>query len=174
MLIGICGKAGSGKDTVADQIVRHGNFVKYSLADPIKQMLRVIDINCNSRVTKEIPDRRFGVSPRRMAQTLGTEWGRDLIHKDIWLILAKERWMKLKGLGVNMVVPDIRFPNEVNWIRKEGYLFHVYRDVESVEEHSSEQYIPTDENDFLIYNYKTIYDLYRTVNNTMGVLFGSK
>jgi hypothetical protein len=39
-LIGIVGKAGSGKDTIADLLVRDHGFVKIALADPIKRCLR--------------------------------------------------------------------------------------------------------------------------------------
>ena len=39
MLIGVCGKAGSGKDTIADYLVKKYNFKKIALADPIKRMV---------------------------------------------------------------------------------------------------------------------------------------
>lgn len=37
MLIGLCGVAGAGKDTVADFLVKNHGFVKVALADPIKR-----------------------------------------------------------------------------------------------------------------------------------------
>lgn len=40
MIIGLCGKAGSGKDTVADFLVRDHGFVKVALADPLKRIAR--------------------------------------------------------------------------------------------------------------------------------------
>jgi hypothetical protein len=39
MIIGICGQAGSGKDTVADVVVEHG-FTRVALADPVKRLAR--------------------------------------------------------------------------------------------------------------------------------------
>ena len=39
-LIGLVGRAGSGKDTIADILVRDHGFVKIALADPIKRALR--------------------------------------------------------------------------------------------------------------------------------------
>lgn len=38
VIIGISGKAGSGKDTVADFLVKNHSFVKVSLADPLKRI----------------------------------------------------------------------------------------------------------------------------------------
>lgn len=40
MIIGICGQAGAGKDTVADFLVENHGFVKIALADPIKRAAR--------------------------------------------------------------------------------------------------------------------------------------
>jgi len=175
MLIGICGKAGAGKDTVAEQILRHDNFVRLSFADPIKQMLSILGVNCMNRETKEVPDDRFGVSPRRMAQTLGTEWGRNLIDQDIWLKIAQERWRELKYSNTNLVIPDVRFPNELAWIRKEGYVIHVTRDVAPVEEHSSENSIDINlEWDSWLENNGTIAELHAEVNKLMENLLNAE
>lgn len=38
MIIGLCGVAGSGKDTAADVMVRNGPFVKVAFADPLKRI----------------------------------------------------------------------------------------------------------------------------------------
>ena len=38
MIIGICGRAGAGKDTLADLLVQHYKFVKVSFADPLKRI----------------------------------------------------------------------------------------------------------------------------------------
>jgi len=38
MIIGLCGQAGSGKDAVADAMVRNHGFVKVALADPLKRI----------------------------------------------------------------------------------------------------------------------------------------
>lgn len=42
MIIGICGRAGSGKDTAADFLVKEHGFVKVALADPLKRIAREV------------------------------------------------------------------------------------------------------------------------------------
>ncbi len=38
MIVGVCGLAGSGKDTTANFLARHGNFTKVAFADPLKRI----------------------------------------------------------------------------------------------------------------------------------------
>lgn len=120
MLIGITGSAGSGKDTFAKYFIDNHNFTRYSLADPIKRMIEAAfgvtpDI-WDDRMKKETSIDWLGVSPRVLAQTLGTEWGRQLVHPDLWLLLAKQALHQHH----NLIIPDIRFDNEAEWIEKNG------------------------------------------------------
>jgi hypothetical protein len=68
---------------------------------------------------KETPcDLLGGKSPRWAMQTLGTEWGRQLIHNDLWVNAAIATWRKrVEG---NYVFDDVRFENEAAAIRREG------------------------------------------------------
>lgn len=154
-LIGLTGKAGVGKDTVADYLVANYGFVKYSLADPIKDMLEVIGVDCRTRETKEVPHPVFGVSPRRMAQTLGTEWGRMCIRDDLWLKAAEQFLVpaQMHSRVKGVVIPDIRFENEATWLRSQGgKLWHVCRDVPAVEAHASEAGVQMDDGDLIVCN----------------------
>jgi hypothetical protein len=51
--------------------------------------------------------------------TLGTEWGRDNIHADLWARLWSARIATL-GREANIVTDDVRFPNEVRALRHHG------------------------------------------------------
>lgn len=73
---------------------------------------------CDSRKdTKLVPG--LGVTLRHMLRTFGTEWGRKLIHPDLWVMKTKERIRRLPK-NYTVVVDDMRMPNEYHMLRKEG------------------------------------------------------
>lgn len=49
-------------------------------------------------------------------QTLGTEWGREKIHPDLWLRATERR----VGRFDKVVISDIRFHNEVEMVHRLG------------------------------------------------------
>lgn len=169
-LIGICGAAGSGKDTLAEGIARIDVYYVYHFADPIKNALNAMfgwgPVYWKDREWKEKPIDWLGVSPRVLAQTLGTEWGREVIDQEIWLKVAQEKYRKMGGKAVintksngeiaamGMIVPDVRFENEARWIKEAGgILFKVHRPgIEEVAAHSSESADLTPWIDYTILN----------------------
>ena len=60
-----------------------------ALADPIKEALQVMLGLTHNHVygdSREVPlDWLHGFTPRALLQTLGTVWGRCLVHPDIWI-----------------------------------------------------------------------------------------
>jgi hypothetical protein len=132
MLIGIVGFAGSGKGTVGDILVKKHSFIKLSFADAVKDATSVIfgwprhllegDTD-ESRVFRECRDDwwsdRLGYefTPRLAMQLMGTEAGRDVFHRDLWVHTVARR---VEGSKANFVIPDVRFPNEIKFIRDNG------------------------------------------------------
>lgn len=170
-IIGIAGRARSGKDTVANFIVAAIGGYRYSFADPIRAMLAPLGVDMNDpfwQERKEEPIPALGVSPRRMMQTLGTEWGRQLIHPDLWVIMAHQR---LLSNGPGMVVSDVRFENEAAWVRKHGgRIIHVIRpDTKAVEAHVSEDGIEMQDSDAQLFNSGTLEELQLSVRELLRV-----
>ena len=160
-LIGLAGRARSGKDTVAGFILAATGGYRYSFADPIRAMLKAIGVDLDDPYwleRKEDPIPILGASPRRLMQTLGTEWGRQQIHPNIWLLLAQQQ-LVIRGPG--MVVTDIRFENEADWVRERGgKIIHVIRDdAPLVQTHSSEIGVARGKYDALLYNTGTLAEL---------------
>ena len=130
MIIGITGPAGSGKDTLGELILSQypNKFVRISFADPIKYMLQVgLKVTGNDLCNKEHMLPEYGCSTRHLLQTLGTEWGRKLIHPDIWITCAQKHIDNLSTVGFSsFVFTDVRFENEVRFIRTHaGTIIHL-------------------------------------------------
>lgn len=118
MIIGIAGHRGSGKSAAAAILVQRG-FVRQRFAQPLKDMLKSVGLTDEhvDGSLKEAPCELLGgATPRHAMQTLGTEWGRELLHPDLWIIL----WRARARTTPFVVVDDVRFPNEVEAIRAEG------------------------------------------------------
>lgn len=133
MLIGLTGLAGSGKSEIANVLINEMGFTRVKFADPLKNMVRgmLADMGyCRDDVErmiegdlKEALIPELNVTPRHIMVTLGTEWGRNLIQRDLWARLwsAKvEALLTGGGMRSRVVVDDVRFPNEVNALRYHG------------------------------------------------------
>lgn len=53
------------------------------------------------------------ITSRRFQQLLGTEFGRDLIHPNLWVEITMGRARQLRAAGKSVVIDDMRFPNEL-------------------------------------------------------------
>ena len=168
IIIGISGKGGSGKDTVGEILKEQHNFAITSFAWPIKKMLceGLLGVSIDKWDDREWREAPLGGAygdrtPRYLAQTLGTEWGRHLIANDLWLDLALDR---LDDEFPFVAITDLRFRNEADRIRSYpyGHTIHVHRtENEGVGNpaHPSEMGIENKDGDFHINNFGTIEDL---------------
>lgn len=120
MIVTVSGKAGAGKDTIADYLITKHSFKKISLADPIKRLVKDVfaltEFQVYDRVEREKPLEQWGGrSVRQLLQHIGTELFRDNIDPDIWV---KSLWYTIKDSSYNYVIPDVRFPNELNFFKE--------------------------------------------------------
>ena len=146
ILIGLTGHAGSGKDTVRAFMEQEG-FVGLAFADPIRGMIRELLTSCgiddaylDERALKETIIPELGVSYRHMAQSLGTEWGRNL-QKDFWLRLSSAFLRDQTDAGeTHFVISDVRFSNEADWVKRQGgQIWRIHREgLAGVRPHVSE------------------------------------
>lgn len=123
ILIGLCGKANSGKNTVAKLLPATHEL---AFADPLyRGLASILDVTVETlqgRDFKEAVVPWIGKSPRQMLQTLGTEWGRGMVCDDLWLKIAQRRIQATKQFTEFpfVVVTDVRFDNEAEMIREMG------------------------------------------------------
>lgn len=129
MILGLCGAAGAGKNTVADRLCGQHGWIQFGFADPVYAAVSsatgIPVPRLRDRKVKEEPIEWLGKSPRELLQTLGTEWGRNMVRDDIWVQIAMRQATKclayLKGTG-GVVITDVRFENEVAAIKAAGGL----------------------------------------------------
>lgn len=148
-IVGLTGLAGSGKDTaarfLADALEARGRRTRQmAFADPIRQALLAIGVPSSyihDRDLKEQEVPTFGASYRKMAQTLGTEWGRQMIGQDTWVRVLENRLLGLQRKPDVLIVTDVRMQNEADWIAAQGGMVALVerKGLTAVRPHASEQ-----------------------------------
>lgn len=171
MLIGITGRAGSGKDTAADHLAKAHRFMPVAFASPLRVMLQaglgLTDEHFTQARKNESID-WIGKSPRQLLQTLGTEWGRNQVNRTLWIDLAEQELDSLAGLDV--VFTDVRFADEAAMIRSRGGIIvrMLRAEASAVHPHVSEAGFALQEGDREIHNNSTLFDLYDKLDAVVG------
>jgi len=186
MLIAVLGKKRSGKDTFSDYIINKYGFLKYSFADPLKKGIQcffnLTDEQLNNQELKEIIDPRWGVSPRRLFQVIGTDIFQHSLQKFIpeleiesrkhWVILFKQWYEKYNS--ENIIISDGRFLHEIEEIKKlGGKVIKIIRPMTKIEDndiHQSENEIDTIPDsliDHTIINDGTLNDFYNMIDKLL-------
>jgi hypothetical protein len=173
-IIGFAGLAGAGKDAAAACVP---GAWPMAFADPIYWMLSAMTgmsvDELKDRDAKEEPIEWLGRSPRFLLVTLGTEWGRDVVHPDLWVRIAARRLDTLESYGIEtVVVSGVRFVNEVDLIHSRGgEVWRIDRlGTERMSGHRSEDGIPPVLIDRVIVNDGTLDDLRMKVRAALGAM----
>lgn len=171
-LVGFVGRIGAGKTTAAQQLATGFGFHRMRFAQPLKDMMKALGLNEREYDgdLKEAPcDLLCGRTPRHAMQTIGTEWGRDMIAKNLWVQNWRIRAQRLLDAGESVCVDDVRFENEVETIRDMGgVLVRIDRPGAVVNAHASErpEMLLVDH---VVLNDGNQNDLYRNVKIVLGL-----
>lgn len=143
-VIALCGLAKSGKSTIADYLVKEYGYQRIKFADPLKDMLRAIGLSYAEIEGDRKEDScklLGGKSPRYAMQSLGTEWGRNLICPTIWIDIWEIRANASLSKNIPVVVDDCRFQNELDVAQHiGGKSIHIIRPSNTpVNDHISEK-----------------------------------
>jgi hypothetical protein len=174
-VVGIAGPINAGKTCVANMIP---GAQCLQWADPIYRglayMLGEDEARLRDRTNKDLSLNHNGfhgidLVPRHLLRTLGTEWGRQLVHPDLWVALT------LRSIGLDHIlnrktvfaICGTRFPNEAAAIRYiGGEVWWVDRPdlpPPASPAHVSDQMLGRDDCDRVLVNRGTLDDLRRTV-----------
>lgn len=120
----------SGKSTVAHNLTFFLFGTVISFAEPLYKT--VIDVASpfigsveetkawlmdDRKDNKPVPT--INVTLRYLLQTLGTKWGRELIHYDLWTLIAEQKAKNTLN-SYSVVFDDMRFPNEFAMVQRLG------------------------------------------------------
>ena len=170
-IIAFTGLAQSGKTTAANAFISIG-YDRMSFADPLKAMVRSL----TSVTDKDArPPELCGKSLREVYQSLGTDWGRNMVGGNIWIIAGRARLNTLLGdvesdIIRGIVIDDIRFDNEADLVRSMGgVVIEITRASVPQMEHASEAGISRDLIDYSFANEGDIATLQHQVRDYLLV-----
>lgn len=137
MLIGLSGPGGSGKDAVAGVLVEEHGFKQLALATKMKEAalaLNPIIDYCDGEYRRlsdiiEIfgPEKAKEFEEvRRTYQRMGTEVGRKTIDPQLWIKLVFAL-VRDRRQDSDIVISDVRFLNEAQYIGARGYVWRISR-----------------------------------------------
>lgn len=157
MIIGISGKAGSGKDTAAKMLEvlyanpdisyedfanrKYKNFADIQImhfADILKETVRALfgigEWETDTQEGKKVTISWIGKTVRELLQKVG-QGLRDAIDPDLWI---KALFANTEGWS-NYIIADVRYPNELEAIKeRDGVLIRINRNGAGAGNHSSE------------------------------------
>jgi hypothetical protein len=123
-------RPGSGKSTVA-HVLAQQSWQVIAFAEPLKAMAAAlldaagygqgeIETILSTDKQRELGYLAGAPTARHLLQTLGTAWGRELIHPQLWIELWEDRVRPLLELGQPVVCDDLRTPEEMAAVRALG------------------------------------------------------
>lgn len=175
MIIGITGKACSGKDTVGKMIqdicLPRYDWQIVTFSHKVKEVASILTgipvERFYERRVKEHFFKEWGMTGREMLQKIGTDCMREHLHKDVWVkglfvdYFPGGDWRQIGEIGhirgpneyPNWIITDVRFLNEAEAIQKrQGIVLKLLKNWDNPDQHQSEKEVEEIKADFVINN----------------------
>ena len=172
--IGFVGYSGVGKDTAANYLIEKG-FNKYSFASALKAVCFLLYGHRGLKNEKYYNDNRDARKDVLWTDEEGKEW----TPVDIWVAVGtklrevhKDTWLDTVPFNYsNVVIADVRHPNELERIQKEGgIVIYLDKEVEKNPSATMDGLIDKDDCDVIIDNNGTLEELYKELDGIVNAL----
>lgn len=116
--IAIIGPQGSGKTTLAMNLVEHRNYVRIGIADAVKEIAakRYPGLQKGTLHDVQRDGKLWIATGRELLQWIGAAMRE--VDQDFWLGLWREKYEGAKMMGRSVVVDDLRLIREVDYLRE--------------------------------------------------------
>jgi dephospho-CoA kinase len=175
-ILGLSGKLSVGKDEVAKMIIKADNSFKVKrYSGKLKMIAELLtgipaETMNDQKVKEQYLGDDWGMDLRLLLQKLGTEAIRDGLHKQAWI---NAMFADVKESD-NIVITDVRFPNELEAIKKRGGItVRIERGVRAAGCHASETSLDNADFDYWIDNNGSLEDLEYKVNFFMSKIYSN-
>jgi len=175
LIIGIHGKIGSGKDTIAREIIKEFpeyDFKKMSFGYNVKKIVSILTgIDMRTILSRKIKTQyleQWHMTVGEMFQQVGTNALRDMLSEDVWIISL---FNNIKN-GDNIIITDVRFFNEAESVRNRGgFLIKIIGDPKKVNEKDSRDINHKSETELDNYeHFDIVYDNIPPIDNIKNLL----
>lgn len=177
MIIGLSGYAKSGKDTVASMIRDiDDSFQIKKFSGKLKEIGTILTgipthlFESQNFKEQNLPG--WDMTVREFLQKLGTDAIRDGLHENAWVNALFADYKQ----GDNWIITDVRFPNEIDMVRKYGGItVRVNRQgISPVNAHPSETALDGYIYDFAIQNYSSVEVLSTNVSGLFSQILDAR
>ena len=174
-IIAICGYKRSGKDTVANFIQSNYNYKHFKIAHCLKHVCKYLfdftDDDMESD-TKDIVNEKWGVTPRKVLQFIGTELMQYRLQelmpgigRDFWI---RKCIQQIESTDDNIVISDLRFIHEYEALKRmygdRLCVVKILKTIEKKDDHESETEWERIHADYAVQNDSELEQLYMNVN----------
>lgn len=175
MIIGLMGKARSGKTSVAEVLEKKYGFKHFAFADSLKEKV-MIEFGLSQEEVygkfKEVEIPLYNLTPREILQKVGTFYRS--IYENYWVDMIYNSIVKME-IKDSCCVSDVRYPNEIDTIKElNGYIIKIERENREKitnSKHSSETALDEYKDyDYIIQNNSSLDDLEKSVGIMLKTL----
>lgn len=185
LFIGVTGNKRHGKDSIADYLVKHHDFIQYEFARPLKRGIQEMFGFTYEQLygdEKDIIDPIWGVTPREILTIVGTELLQFDIHKYLpqFEVIGRKIWLKRFEVWLKQVKPkrvvvsDVRFKHEEMFFasKPNSHIWKIVRPSlqNNIGDHSSETDVASITYSTLILNDGDLGDLYNKIDELIKII----